>query len=386
MSNKIDLTQQADQCVMCGMCLPYCPTYQVSQHEAESPRGRISLIKALAENKLTASKVLHEHIQSCTGCLKCQQICPAKVNYQVIIDQGRNLYRSKQNFTSRWLQTLSIAAATHQWGHTATKLTSHITKWLPVANRHLRLLQYVSRENNYQPSAQQYQSEVNIFPGCTGDLFDQQTLNSLIKLLEAINVKAILPNTIICCGALSQHSGQLNKAELSINKLQEYFSTQSSSTLLSVASGCGRQLNEQLSNSSIKHFDAMHWLSLQDGIKELKFSSYNQRVLVHKPCTLSSANQQHMDGLLSQIPTIELIQFDDNLACCGAGGIQLTSPQQSNLRLLNKKIDTIRTVQPDLIVSANIGCALNFQLTLEKIGLDIEVVHPLTLLARQLTA
>lgn len=385
MSSKVDLTQAADQCVMCGMCLPYCPTYQVSQHEAESPRGRISLIKALAENKLTTSKALDEHIQSCTGCLQCQQICPAKVDYQVIIDQGRNLYRSKQNFTRRWLQTLSVATATHQWGHTAARLTSHTIKWLPVANRHVRLLQQVSRENNYQLPAQQYTSEVNIFPGCTGNLLDQQTLNSLIELLAAINVKAILPNTIMCCGALSQHSGQLNKAELTIYKLKQYLSAQSSNILLSIASGCGRQLGERLSNSSIKHFDAIQWLSLQDNIKKLKFSSLKKRVLVHQPCTLSASNQQHADELLKQIPSIELIRFDDNLNCCGAGGMQLTTPQQSNLRLLDSKIDTIRTVQPDLVVSANIGCALNFQLGLEEIGLDIEVVHPLTLLARQLT-
>ena len=95
MSPEVDLTKAADQCVMCGMCLPYCPTYQVSQHEAESPRGRISLVKAFSEGQLTASESLETHLQSCTGCMKCQQVCPANVPYQDIIDHGRYLYRKK---------------------------------------------------------------------------------------------------------------------------------------------------------------------------------------------------------------------------------------------------------------------------------------------------
>ena len=385
MSPKIDLSRAADQCVMCGMCLPHCPTYQVSQHEAESPRGRISLIKALAEGELNSSPALDEHLQSCTACYRCQQICPAKVDYQRILDQGRKIYRSKQSIFTRLLQTVAISAPTHNWGHAAIKLARHAVKHLPTTNRHLKLLQLVSHQHSATAATQNHATEVNIFSGCTGNLFDQQTLDSLITLLNAIGVKALLPKQILCCGALSQHSGHLHKAESDINKLQQYLSKQQSKILLSIASGCGRQLSEQFANTSIEHFDALDWLSEQTNFRELVFSSSPMRVLMHHPCSLNTAQQHASHELLKRIPNIELIEFNDNLACCGAGGLQLTTPQPSNSHLLDKKIALVRDLQPNAIVSSNIGCSLNFRLGLDNADLDIEVIHPLTLLARQLT-
>ena len=130
MSTEVDLTKAADQCVMCGMCLPHCPTYQVSQHEAESPRGRISLVKAFSEGQLTASESLETHLQGCTGCMKCQDICPANVPYQNIIDHGRSLYRKKLKRSSRLLQKISMAVLTHQWGHQLLALSSFSSKTL----------------------------------------------------------------------------------------------------------------------------------------------------------------------------------------------------------------------------------------------------------------
>ncbi len=383
MSIKHDLSKAADQCVMCGMCLPHCPTYQVSQHEAESPRGRISLIKALADDKLTSSKALDEHLQSCTGCLRCQYVCPAKVNYQSILDMGRDIYYSKQNIRLRSMQTLAITTSTNQWGHTALKLASLATSYLPGQSRRLRLLRRVLANNKFH-TACKHQTLVNVFPGCTGRLFDQQTFISLIKLLDTIKVQALIPKDIMCCGAISQHSGQLNKASHDVSQLKQHLSIQRSNILLSFASGCGRQLDEQLANTSIKHFDALHWLSKQDSFKKLEFANMKKRVLMHNPCSQSISDQQLTQATLQKVPGIELIQFDDNLACCGAGGLQLTSPQASNALLLTQKLNTISSIKPDIIVSSNVGCTLNFQLGLEDAGLDIKVIHPLTLLAKQL--
>lgn len=91
MNSQAELIELADQCVLCGICLPTCPTYQQQRHEAESPRGRIVLIKALATGMLAADSVLHEHVSNCSGCFTCQQVCPAKVNYQKILITGKQL-------------------------------------------------------------------------------------------------------------------------------------------------------------------------------------------------------------------------------------------------------------------------------------------------------
>ncbi len=106
---------------MCGLCLPHCPTYAVSQHEGESPRGRISLVKAFLEEQLDPSPALNQHLQSCTTCLKCQQVCPAKVDFEAIIDAGRSAYRKHLPVIPRLLQTLLIHGLSSGIGQTLIK-------------------------------------------------------------------------------------------------------------------------------------------------------------------------------------------------------------------------------------------------------------------------
>ena len=95
--DKQEIIQATDECVMCGLCLPHCPTYNTSQIESESPRGRIALVRALYEEQLSADKFLHHHLENCLHCLNCQQACPANVDYEKIIDAGRAKTTSQSN-------------------------------------------------------------------------------------------------------------------------------------------------------------------------------------------------------------------------------------------------------------------------------------------------
>ncbi len=383
MHPEVDLTKAADQCVMCGMCLPHCPTYQVSQHEAESPRGRISLIKAFSEGQLTASKALETHLQSCTGCMKCQQVCPANVPYQNIIDHGRSLYRKKLKRSSRLLQKMSILVLTHQWGHQLLALSSVVVKYLPLKNKAIRLLKLITPRSKFETASDNQQS-ITILPGCTGALFDQQTLTSIVKILTRLKINANTPSKVMCCGALAQHSGHLQQAEQQVATITDYLSQHKTTEFVSFASGCGRQLNDHVADSRHKHSDIISWLANSTKINSLNFESLTQQILVHMPCTLKDKERNNVIGLLNLIPNIRLLEFNDGISCCGAGGMQLISPEDSNRALIDCKIDTIRTLQPDVIVSSNIGCSLSLQLGLQDAGLDINVIHPVTLLAQQL--
>ncbi|MFK8027045.1 MAG: (Fe-S)-binding protein [Gammaproteobacteria bacterium] len=385
MLSEVNLTKAADQCVMCGLCLPHCPTYQVSQHEAESPRGRISLVKAYAEGQLSASISLEAHLQSCTGCMKCQQICPANVPYQTIIDEGRHLYREKLTTKSRLIQKLSLSVLTHQWGHQLLKISHLVANRLPIKNRFVDLLRFINKPKSFALTEDAKQS-ITILPGCTGALFDQQTLTSIVKLFSKLNINVVIPDKVMCCGALAQHSGYPQQAGKQVTAIHHFLNKQGTHEFLSFASGCGRHLDEHVANSQFKHEDIITWLTGSTHTNTLQFQSLTQRVLVHKPCTLNNDKHNNVLELLRRIPSIELFEFDDELICCGAGGMQLISPQDSNHKLMSTKIDTIRRVQPDIIVSTNIGCSLSMQLGLQDADLDINVVHPVTLLAQQLKA
>ncbi|HSI62142.1 MAG TPA: (Fe-S)-binding protein, partial [Candidatus Saccharimonadia bacterium] len=77
------------QCMHCGMCLPTCPTYMETKRERNSPRGRIALMRAIADDEATVSKSFADEMYYCLGCLACQTACPAGVNYVELFETAR---------------------------------------------------------------------------------------------------------------------------------------------------------------------------------------------------------------------------------------------------------------------------------------------------------
>ena len=393
MSTKSKLIKNTEQCVMCGLCLPHCPTYQVSQHEGESPRGRISLIKAYAQGQLNASTAIQTHLQSCTACMKCEQVCPANVPYHSILDAGRSLYRDKLKFTTRNLQAITIYLLTRRWGHRllsllrigATRLFRF--KWFSQFQA-VQLAQALGQQDIPFTHCINHQTEksVTIFPGCTADVFDRETLYSTIQVVSAVGYQAKLPKNILCCSALAQHSGLLDLANQQRRRTIENLPTENTQELISFASGCGQQLDSEQSEISYRHRDIHAWLNDENRLQKLNIRPLHKIVLVHIPCSMQSNahNAQAMLNMLQAIPDITLQHFENKFACCGAGGMQLLTPEKSNLALVQAMIDFIQRSAVDIIVSANIGCALQLRKGLLQIGLDIEVLHPVALLQRQI--
>src|SRR5689334_6586390 len=93
----------ADQCVMCGLCLPHCPTYRISLDEAESPRGRIALARWIAGGRLAPDPPALTHLDQCLDCLSCQKVCPSEVRYGEIITRTRAMLPRPQGVVRRLL-------------------------------------------------------------------------------------------------------------------------------------------------------------------------------------------------------------------------------------------------------------------------------------------
>jgi glycolate oxidase iron-sulfur subunit len=250
-------------------------------------------------------------------------------------------------------------------------------------NRFARLLK-LTNQYTVDASITDLQQSIVILPGCTGSLFDQQTLGSIVSILNLLNINAIIPDKIMCCGALAQHSGHSQQTEQLTATITNYLYKQNVSEFVSFASGCGRQLNDYVANDQLQHKDIISWLANSTKIASINFDSLPQRVLIHMPCTLEDDARNNLTRLLKLIPGIQLLDFNDGVYCCGAGGMQLISPEDSNSALVNLKINTIRKIQPDIIISSNVGCSLNLKLGLQDADLDINVIHPVTLLAQQL--
>lgn len=396
--NKQDIIDATDQCVMCGLCLPHCPTYTVAQTEPESPRGRIALVRALYEGKLDSSETIRSHLDNCLTCMNCERVCPANVNYEKIIDAGRAVTYKQDSLLSLFQQSTLLFALSNASARKFFKACIYIFRKLGL-NRLLsktRLFSLLPEPNNTLAKISARKTDgptIAIINSCAGDLVSDETLTAATLILSKLGCSIVEQKQTLCCGALHQHSGDLKTAK----KLRQYFihsiNQQNPDYLVSLATGCGAQIKryselnddstEQLSK---KIFDVNEFVLQQIKETSLSFRPLAKKVYLHKPCSQAQVIKDAtvVEQLLNNIPEIELATFEDKLACCGAGGTNTLAQSELAKRLVENKVLELKNTSANCLVSSNIGCALHFQAQLKSENTHVQVCHPITLLAQQL--
>lgn len=371
-----DTLADADLCVKCGLCLPHCPTYRLSAHEADGPRGRIALTQGLLTGAVAATPSLTAHLDGCLSCRACEAVCPAKVPYGRVLDAARTTLATPQR--TRLTRLLGWALASP-----ALRGLARSALWL--LGRALK--PPLARRWRAVPAPKQ--AEVALFTGCVGDIAERAVLHDALRLLKAVGIAAAIPPAQGCCGALHQHGGLPQAAADCASRNARAFAQ--STLVLPLASGCGAALRD------LGGKDGTDAPALAPKVRDLcatlaklldenpqAFQARPLRVGIHTACT-----QVHVFGardavrrLLSRIPQIELVDLAPQSGCCGAAGTAfITQPAQATA-LLAPKLDAAAGL--DLIVSANIGCTLHLQAGLRKRGLAMPVLHPVSLLAQAL--
>lgn len=367
---KAALLKMSDQCVMCGMCSPHCPTYMKSNNESESPRGRISLIQALLRDKLPLDESLKQHLDSCLNCLACETSCPSGVKYGELIDGVRALQYTQEKQASAKEKLLEITASNRKL-RTGAKLIRlaqqsgtynilskgiehfvfeqpHIHELLPP-----KLPARIKWKEQY-PAIGEKQGHVSLFTGCIADICDQQTLQDAIELLTHIGFQVTIPTKQACCGALHHHSGDIEHSQKLINTNIEAFTDKKSEHVIHCATGCGAHLMEygkQLNTPQAKQFslkvDEIGHFLLKNGIQKLQFKAFKRRVSEHLPCTQRNALKQPTTTaeLLKLIPELNAAPLDGNNFCCGAAGSYMLEQPEMAQQLRQDKLDAIQQNQ-----------------------------------------
>ena len=406
--NTQDIIDATDECVMCGLCLPHCPTYTLAQTEPESPRGRIALVRALYDSKLETSHAIHSHLDHCLTCMNCERVCPANVDYEKIIDAGRAVTRKQSSRPDIGLKRLQASFLLFVLSkNPARKFVKACLPFLRSSGLHhmlskvrlLHLLPDVSAElaglNADLPDKFTNKSSsaptVTLLNSCAGDLVNDETLHAARLIFSKLGCKVQEQNQTLCCGALHQHYGDLNTAKELRQNFVSFYERQDSDYLASLATGCGAQIKRyaELGDSSAKQlsdklFDVNEFVLLQMKKSDLQFKPLESKVYLHKPCSQAQASTENdaVEKLLNYIPGIELVYFDDTLSCCGAGGINTLTQSSLARQLLTNKVLELKNSNADYLVSSNIGCALHFQAQLKQNGVTIQTYHPITLLAK----
>jgi glycolate oxidase iron-sulfur subunit len=424
------------QCMHCGLCLPTCPTYDATKHERSSPRGRISLMRAIADGELEATKTFGEEMYFCLGCLACQTACPAGVNYAELFEHARAeveesgvLKTPKRNliraFTLNWLfmdlTRLQMAArALRLWQQLGlTKLVRH-SGVLRLLSKRLRELAASTPEIQPQFSADLIASltsavgekkyRVAMLTGCAQDLIYSDVNRDTVEVLARNGCEVVTPAAQNCCGSLHAHNGEWMLAQQLARRNIEQFPPAQFDAIITNAGGCGSHLKHYaklLADDDVYKKRAELWdakvKDIQEWLVEIGFQipATGFRVPVsappengsrvpetftvtyHESCHLCHGQKitSQPRQLLRAIPNLQLVELPEASWCCGSAGIyNLTQPEMAG-ELLERKLNHIQSTGVSTVATANPGCLLQLVNGARQRGLKLRVVHPITLLA-----
>lgn len=398
------LLKDADICVKCGLCLPTCPTYGKTQNENESPRGRIALIQAWAGGHLDDSQTVRDHVDNCLLCRECERVCPAEVPYSRLIDNFRSEFygENKPSFALSVLKKVAQDKTAQRLTQSALKLyqTTPLQKMarslkLPELLRLDKMDRLLTHYSSAEPLAENYPANteckgtVGLFVGCMGSLLDAETIQAAISVLTAVGFNVYIPVQQTCCGALALHSGDKNSAEQLANINTQAFDGQTLDAIVTIASGCGSQLQDyEQTGFANQVMDISQFLMQAGSNLSVRLKPLAATVCLHTPCSLKNVMRAEQGALqlLQQIPELNVTKLPKTIICCGSAGSYMLEHSAMAESLLADVLNAAETTQAQYLLSSNIGCALHIAAGLQKRGIKMEVLHPVVLIARQLSA
>lgn len=378
---------EADLCVKCGLCLPHCPTYALSQHEADSPRGRISLMQGLATGLIQPSVAADQHLDGCLGCRNCEPVCPAKVPYGKLLEAGRAVQATRRpQFVARLLAAMLSRRALRPLLRGLLRISAPLMGVAQRALRGTRLQRWASllpTKISSPPAASIHADAPQLFTGCAGELLDGQTLRDAQSVLQHIGHAPGIPPAQACCGALHRHAGlDTQAAQLAQDNRRAFAGNHA---ILYCASGCGATLRED-AEIGARAQDAQSYV-LRHWPHALIPRALPARVALHLPCTQRNVTRSTdaSRALLQKIPQLELLPMAGGMGCCGAAGSHFIAQATMADALLEPLLESVTALRPDYVVTSNVGCSLHLAAGLRRRGLTVPVLHPLSLLRQQLS-
>ena len=250
MDDFTQLKQDADLCVKCGLCVPVCPTWKVTQNEANSPRGRIMLIEAFAQNK-KVPQLAEKYLDACLDCGLCEQICPSNVPYTRLITTARKHILPTPSLLSKFIQYLSLSKHQHIWFSFFTFIVNNGSLVINLIHKHLsqqiqlalKYLQIATNKSLELPriNLQENIKEIVVFKGCFEEELNKQELTAIKTLFNLCNIDIKYLHKQVCCGALHAHHGDHLIANNCIASNQQVFTK--TAEFYTATSGCAQYIN-----------------------------------------------------------------------------------------------------------------------------------------------
>ncbi|UYO73436.1 glycolate oxidase subunit GlcF [Halomonas qinghailakensis] len=362
-------------CVHCGFCNATCPTYQLLGDERDGPRGRIYLMKELLESRDDDDQVTEEtrlHLDRCLSCRNCETTCPSGVEYHKLLDIGRaEIDRRVPRPMAERAQRYALRKMLVDPKRFKALLTLGQT-FKPLVPGKLRSkMPPAPVDAGQRPDSQRHPRKVLILEGCVQPGLSPNTNAATARLLDRLGISVTPISEAGCCGAIDFHLNAQDdgRARMRAN-IDAWWPQieQGAEAIVQTASGCGafvKEYGDMLKDDPAYAEKAQKVSALakdiveilrDEPVEELQLKEH-QRLAFHCPCTLQHAQKLNgaVEGVLSKLG-FSLTPVKDAHLCCGSAGTYSVTQPELATQLRNNKLDALEASNPEVIVTANIGC------------------------------
>ncbi len=404
-------------CIHCGLCIPYCPTHGVTGREADSPRGRIYLLRGYAESGDGLSTEAEKHLLQCIVCRACETVCPSGIRMGEMMESFREELNRKQKLkgpghhVARFLLRHVLpyrgriaALSDILYAYQATGLRRLVASLARRISKRLAGLEQLQpdipapslrrietdrvRPEGY-PAEGKARMRVGLFLGCIASEWFAPAHRATIRVLQKNGCDVVLPEAQTCCGALHRHGGFLEDAADLYRRNAKVFNRARVDAVIVNAAGCGAALKEPPhgleAGMGAPVRDVCEFLD-EIGIVP-PAGRIPKKVAYHQPCHLVHGQRigpRAVESILTTIPGLLLVPLADSDRCCGSGGVyNLLHPEMAE-PLLEEKVRAILDSGAEILVTGNPGCAMQVRsgLSSRPEGRLVEILHPVELLDR----
>lgn len=400
-------------CIRCGLCLSVCPTYQEYLSETASPRGRVALARKGLDGELELTPNLIEQMYSCFACMACNDVCPVGIRPADLALAMR--YVQEQRDPRPWKKTLFEGLIPHPNRMELATLPLRIYQSLGIRRlvyalgikrllpKQLRDLEGMLPHMPQRPLRQvlpqlskargEAKHEVGYFLGCAQSLMFAEESSATVRVLTRNGCNVTTPKEVECCGMPATGYGRMDLVRKAAKHNISVFEKLDLKVVVTDCATCGSTLKEyghylkddpewaeRAKAFSVKVRDISEFLA-EIPLEKPK-GRVEAKVTYHDPCHLRRAQKvwEQPRNLLKMIDGIEFIEMPEADTCCGSAGSQLITHYETSTHVLDRKMNNLESSQAQIIASGCPGCQMQLNTGLQRRGLNVRVVHPITLL------
>ncbi|MGZ4702047.1 MAG: (Fe-S)-binding protein [Ilumatobacteraceae bacterium] len=366
-------------CVSCGLCLPHCPTFRVTGEESLSPRGRIAAMRMVHFEGEPITDDFVRFMETCVQCRGCEPACPSGVPFGRLMEGTRDTLVGEKRMTP-WWQRLGYRALGHHRLLLVGSTLLAVGQRLRLVPKRLGLPALPLRRGAATPSTG---DDAWLFTGCVMDAWQRQTHRNTAKVLAAVGVASRVPRAGgACCGALHVHAGLVDEAKRLAERVIR--SMPGDALIVVNSAGCGAALKDyghllgtvEARAFSARVCDASEFVAPL--IDRLPVQRRLGPVTVQDPCHLRHVQRAHLPVRTVLAAVADVVELDDEGLCCGAGGAYSALQPELAAEIRERKLAAIERAGPQVVASANPGCAYHLA------AAGVKVKHPMDLVAEAL--